>query len=130
MALDTSTYENGHGWTTQSLDINAVLRKYDNEEREARMPHMDVEDVPVLGLLTQTVIRSPLVHWILPVRLRNQDSNDVAFIGVMYLFPLLADFARFLSSLSLRTTQFESQNALSQFRACCGRAGCWLHCNA
>ena len=66
------------------MNVNEVLQQYDKEERDARTPHIDVEKAPVMGLLTQTVIRSPLVHWILPVRLRNQDNNDVAFIGVRY----------------------------------------------
>jgi hypothetical protein len=34
------------------------------------------------SLLTQTVIESPVVHWILPVNIRgSQDDRDVAFIG-------------------------------------------------
>jgi hypothetical protein len=83
MAFETSTLVNGQ-WTTRTLDVNAVLQHYDQEDREAKMTHVEVEQTPVLGLLTQTVIRSPLVHWILPARLRSQYCNDVAFIGVWH----------------------------------------------
>jgi hypothetical protein len=33
------------------------------------------------GLLTQPLIPSPVINWILPARLRDKDHNDVAFIG-------------------------------------------------
>ncbi|RDL33681.1 uncharacterized protein BP5553_08049 [Venustampulla echinocandica] len=80
MAFATSTLVNGQ-WTTRPLDVNAVLQHYDQEDRNARAIYMEVEKPPVLGLLTQTVIRSPLAHWILPIRLRSPKLNDVAFIG-------------------------------------------------
>lgn len=85
MAFETSTLVNGE-WTTRTLDVNTVLRHYDEQDKEANAKAIEVERAPVLGLLTQTVIRSPLAHWILPVRLRNLDTNDVAFIGVRYIF--------------------------------------------
>jgi hypothetical protein len=81
MAFATNTLVNGE-WTTRTIDVNAVLRHYDQQDKEASANAMEVERPPVLGLLTQTVIRSPLVHWILPVRLRDLNTNDVAFIGV------------------------------------------------
>ncbi|KAJ5543379.1 hypothetical protein N7461_009382 [Penicillium sp. DV-2018c] len=33
------------------------------------------------GLLTQTMVTSPVFNWILPARLRNRHHNDVVFIG-------------------------------------------------
>ncbi|KAJ5791699.1 uncharacterized protein N7518_008710 [Penicillium psychrosexuale] len=33
------------------------------------------------GLLTQPLIPSPVINWILPARLRDKDHNDVVFIG-------------------------------------------------
>lgn len=36
---------------------------------------------PRVGLLSQTVIPSPTVQWVLPARLRNKGHNDVAFVG-------------------------------------------------
>src|SRR6266536_2556468 len=81
MAFETSTLINGE-WTTRTLDVDTVLRHYDQQDKEANANILEVEKAPVLGLLTQTVIRSPLVHWILPARLRSPNNNDVAFIGV------------------------------------------------
>lgn len=80
MAFETNALVNG-AWTTQTLDVNAVLRHYDQQDKAAN-EKVEVEKTPVLGLLTQTIIKSPLTHWILPARLRNSFSNDVAFIGV------------------------------------------------
>jgi hypothetical protein len=80
MAFETNALVNG-AWTTQTLDVNTVLRHYDQQDREAN-ERVEIERTPVLGLLTQTVIRSALAHWILPARIRNSVLNDVAFIGV------------------------------------------------
>lgn len=33
------------------------------------------------GLLTQTVLSSPVVQWILPARIRSRHHNDVVFVG-------------------------------------------------
>lgn len=33
------------------------------------------------GLLTQLLVSSPVINWILPARLRNKQHNDVVFIG-------------------------------------------------
>ena len=33
------------------------------------------------GLLTQTLISSPAINYILPARLRNKNHNDVVFVG-------------------------------------------------
>lgn len=96
MAFETSTLVNGE-WTTRTLDVNTVLRHYDQLDRQANTNILDVEKVPTLGLLTQTIISSPLVHWILPVRARDLEKNDVAFIGVSEL--LFANMLRFLEVL-------------------------------
>jgi hypothetical protein len=87
MAFETSTLVNGE-WTTRTLDVDTVLRHYDQQDKKADGNVLQVDKAPVLGILTQTVIRSPLIHYILPARLRGPDFNDVAFIGVRLLFPL------------------------------------------
>ncbi len=35
---------------------------------------------PVHGVLTRTLLRSPVIKWILPARIRRDDRNDVAFV--------------------------------------------------
>lgn len=89
MALETNTLVNGE-WTTQTLDVNSVLQHYDQQDKDVPAKFSDVDLPPVYGLLTQTVIRSPQAHWILPVKLRNPDANDVAFIGVSESFQVLS----------------------------------------
>jgi hypothetical protein len=83
MALQASTLVDG-AWTTTTIDVDDVLRAHNHEQEATNL--MDVEKPPTIGILTQTVIRSPLVHWILPVRLRGTKIHDVAFIGVRYGF--------------------------------------------
>lgn len=91
MAFEASVLQNGQ-WTTRTLDVNTVLRHYDQQDQEATANAVAIEKAPVLGLLTQTLIRSPIVHWILPVKLRNPQKNDVAFVGVREVFYLLQPF--------------------------------------
>ncbi|GAD92744.1 conserved hypothetical protein [Paecilomyces variotii No. 5] len=70
--------ENGV-WTTRRIDISDLLT-----QTRARRPDLrqDAEPPkPKVGLLSQTVIRSPIVQWILPARLRSKFHNDVAFVG-------------------------------------------------
>ncbi|KAK2626316.1 hypothetical protein QTJ16_004578 [Diplocarpon rosae] len=80
MALATSSLVDGE-WVTRTLDVNTVLRHYNQQDEDAAATLTEVEKAPKLGLLTQTVIQSPLVHWILPIRLRDDKHHDVAFIG-------------------------------------------------
>jgi hypothetical protein len=98
MALETSTLVDG-AWTTRTLDVHSVLQHYEQQDKAANAKLLEVEKAPVYGLLTQTVIESPVVHWILPVRLRSAEKNDVAFIGVSRNF-LTVVVSTFLSSLS------------------------------
>lgn len=35
----------------------------------------------IQGILTQTVLSSPVIKWILPARLRSKSHNDVIFVG-------------------------------------------------
>lgn len=79
MAFETNTLVNGE-WTTRTLDVDAVLKHFN--QKETNIGDLDIETAPTLGLLTQTVVRSPLAHWILQAKLRDPDRNDVAFIGV------------------------------------------------
>jgi hypothetical protein len=83
MAYDASILVNGE-WTTRTLDVNDVLRHYDKQDQATNLKPVEIQEAPVLGVLTQTVIRSPVVHWILPAKLRDLDMNDVAFIGVSF----------------------------------------------
>ncbi|TVY80576.1 hypothetical protein LSUE1_G004225 [Lachnellula suecica] len=82
MALQATSLVDGV-WVTRPVDINTILSHHNrkDEDEEASRRNVYIDNAPPCGILTQTVIRSPLVHWILPVTLRNSDRNDVAFIG-------------------------------------------------
>ncbi|PYI00154.1 hypothetical protein BO71DRAFT_436950 [Aspergillus ellipticus CBS 707.79] len=38
-----------------------------------------------MGLLSHTLVSSPIIQWILPAHLRSKDQNDVVFVGERYL---------------------------------------------
>jgi hypothetical protein len=82
--LQTSSYVNGT-WTTRTVDANAILRHHQIQDAEQQKRDAEKERSvvsPVYGLLSKTLIPSPVVHWILPARLRDNTKNDIVFIGV------------------------------------------------
>lgn len=78
MSVQTRVMEDGR-WTTRNLDIHQILAR--NRE-EATMPHKlpTGPTPPVLGLLTKTVVRSPIIKTIIPARVRHRSKNDVVFV--------------------------------------------------
>lgn len=66
-------------WTTTTMNVNTVLQHYDQQDKDESLGNLEAP--PVYGILTQTLIRSPLVNWILPAKFRSSERNDVAFIG-------------------------------------------------
>ena len=80
-SIQTSVYVDGH-WTTRTMDINSVIdRSRDKSHpKESSLTSSHPKQPPVLGILTQTVIRSPVVKWILSARIRHENKNDVVFI--------------------------------------------------
>lgn len=67
-------------WMTTNIDVNTVLERH--RERNQEELQSEANKTPVFGFLTQTVIDSPIVHWIIPARIRSIREHDVAFIGV------------------------------------------------
>ncbi|KAK3661159.1 hypothetical protein LTR56_000282 [Elasticomyces elasticus] len=43
--------------------------------------HSDLESQGAAGVLTKTVVRSPVIHWILHARIRHKTLNDAVFVG-------------------------------------------------
>ncbi|KAI9892870.1 MAG: hypothetical protein M1814_001029 [Vezdaea aestivalis] len=37
--------------------------------------------VPKFGILTKSLVHSPVIHWIIPARIRGESFNDVLFVG-------------------------------------------------
>ncbi|KAH8659089.1 hypothetical protein BGZ60DRAFT_382417 [Tricladium varicosporioides] len=81
MAFETRSFVNGQ-WTTTTMNVNTVLQHYDQQDKDESLGNLEAP--PVYGILTQTLIRSPLVNWILPAKFRSSERNDVAFIGVRH----------------------------------------------
>lgn len=79
--LQTQVLVDGQ-WVTRTVDTHTLLQRY-NQMDDREVDHtMETIRPPVHGVLTQTIVPSPLVHWILPIRIRGQEYNDVAYIGV------------------------------------------------
>ncbi|KAB2577972.1 hypothetical protein DBV05_g3334 [Lasiodiplodia theobromae] len=81
MALQTGVFENGR-WVTRRVSIQDILQQ--NTQRESSQEQLPVKppmEQPVVGLLSRTVLQSPVVNWIIPARVRNREKNDVVFIG-------------------------------------------------
>ncbi len=89
MSIQTSVYIGGF-WTTIVMDINHVIaqnRGNRNQEKSSSVPPMpnNPQPPPSLGILTQTVIRSPVVKRIIPARIRHESKNDVVFVYDNYI---------------------------------------------
>lgn len=77
MAFQTNILRDGE-WVTETVNLQAALRA-----SAAPRPSSDPPpEPPVCGLLSKTLVESPILRWILPVRLRSNSHNDIAFIGV------------------------------------------------
>ena len=81
MAFQSSVYRDGQ-WVTETVNLEDALR-VSAAPKPTAAPR---PKPPVCGLLSRTVIESPVVHWALSVRLRSHSHNDVAFVGVSPLY--------------------------------------------
>ena len=71
---------------TQNVDTPQVLaqdRETFHRERPvtpSELSQQSTQRAPLLGILSQTLIRSPVAKWIIQARIRHKDKNDVLFI--------------------------------------------------
>lgn len=79
MAFQTNVLRDGQ-WVTETVDLQAALRASATDKQA--MP--SGPEPPVCGVLTKTIVESPITRWILPVCLRSKGHKDVAFIGVSF----------------------------------------------
>ncbi|OCL13256.1 hypothetical protein AOQ84DRAFT_118277 [Glonium stellatum] len=82
MSIQTGVLVNGE-WTTRSVDIHQILaRNRQQSDAKKKEPEINMpEEKIVLGVLSRTVLRSPMIDWIIPARVRDKNKNDVVFIG-------------------------------------------------
>lgn len=86
MSFQTGSFIDG-AWITQTVDVHHFLAQY-RESRQHKPAAVPFETPPpkppLLGLLSQTLGRSPVAKWIIPARIRHESKNDVVFIFEHY----------------------------------------------
>ena len=84
MSLQTNVLVDGR-WTTRIIDRQRVQSMAMNRDPVAKQQDstnstFNSPKPPVLGVLTQTLVRSPVIRHIIPARIRHQKYNDVLLI--------------------------------------------------
>ncbi|KAF0319122.1 thermotolerance protein [Colletotrichum asianum] len=82
MAFQTNVFRDG-AWVTETVDLKTVLSKGSAAAASPAAPPPPTP--PDCGILTRTVIESPIARWVLPALLRSAHHNDVAFVGDRYV---------------------------------------------
>lgn len=75
-----NNWENGR-FVQRNINFDTILEQ-NKKANKSPVPEVEPDRDGGFGILTQTVVRSPITHWILPARLSNEKDHDVAFIGV------------------------------------------------
>ncbi|OTA58363.1 hypothetical protein K449DRAFT_122920 [Hypoxylon sp. EC38] len=78
MSLQTYVLENDE-WVARTVSADELMR--DNAAPPRKTGRQSFSKPPTCGLLTRTVVESPVIRWVLPVQLRSARYNDVALIG-------------------------------------------------
>ncbi|KAI1748200.1 hypothetical protein F4782DRAFT_518066, partial [Xylaria castorea] len=84
-SLQTQVLVNNE-WVTQTVTAEELLKSPIKPTTPAP------PKPPNYGVLTRTVIKSPIVRWILPVQLRSSRFNDVALVGVARVYQVYCQF--------------------------------------
>ncbi|PHH71027.1 hypothetical protein CDD80_5568 [Ophiocordyceps camponoti-rufipedis] len=84
MAFQTNVLRDGE-WVTETVNIQSALRQQALAAAaaggSAGGPVEQDPEPSSFGLLSRTVVQSPIVQRVIPVRLRSKLHNDIAFIG-------------------------------------------------
>lgn len=129
MSISTGSYVNGQ-WTTRQMDIHQVLSqnrlKESTKDTTAGVKDPQPPPPPLMGILTQKLVDSPVVKWIIPARMRHKSKKDVVFVydrniaikqigigseeGAMWTVAMKTDFyssIRSVGVIGLPTDEFE-----------------------
>ena len=79
MSIHTNVLENGR-WVTRSADPYSIWFRSRHPEPQQAKPLGKPPKAPDAGILTRTLVRSQVVKWILPARIRHSNKNDVLYI--------------------------------------------------
>ncbi|KAI0888688.1 uncharacterized protein GGS22DRAFT_62226 [Annulohypoxylon maeteangense] len=78
MSLQTYVLEDDQ-WVARTVSADELLRE--NTTARRKTGRQSLSKPPTYGLLTKTIVESPVIRWVLPVQLRSARYNDVALIG-------------------------------------------------
>ncbi|KAF2967313.1 hypothetical protein GQX73_g6280 [Xylaria multiplex] len=79
--LQTHVFEND-GWVTRNVTAEELV----GANSRPRVEALATPKLPTYGILTRTIIESPVIRWVLPVQLRSSNFNDVALVGLKIAF--------------------------------------------
>lgn len=77
--FQTNVFRDG-AWHTTTVSIEQAVKASSSTAMQAPPP--EPIQAPKCAILSRTVVNSPIVRWILPVRIRSSTQVDVAFVGV------------------------------------------------
>lgn len=63
------------------VTADQILNRNDQEKQKKKVPPPKPPEAPVLGLLSTTLVHSPIINKILPARIRGTEFNDLLFVG-------------------------------------------------
>ncbi|GAW18637.1 hypothetical protein ANO14919_081180 [Xylariales sp. No.14919] len=66
-------------WVTRTVTAEELIGETSRPRTEAVAP--PPPKPPICGILTRTIVESPVIRWVLPVQLRSSHFNDVALVG-------------------------------------------------
>jgi hypothetical protein len=122
MSIETNVLVNG-AYVSRRITIDQILnpnREQDTQDDyKVQRPRRARNGI---GLLSRTLIRSPMMKWIIPARIRHKDFNDLVLIGenTVHIKQVLqggilrdvgtkADFPSQIRSAAVLGTQVESR---------------------
>ncbi|TGJ87425.1 hypothetical protein E0Z10_g1393 [Xylaria hypoxylon] len=77
-SLQTHVFVNDE-WVTRTVTAEELIGETSRPRTKAVVPASPKP--PTCGILTRTIIESPVIRWVLPVQLRSSHLNDVALVG-------------------------------------------------
>lgn len=81
MSVRTTVLENGR-WVTRNVDPYHVrAQNPETPHKKQTRPSINFPETASIGILTKTLVRSPVINRIIPARLRHKTKNDVLFIS-------------------------------------------------
>ncbi|KAI1272567.1 mono-functional DNA-alkylating methyl methanesulfonate N-term-domain-containing protein [Xylaria sp. FL0933] len=81
-SLQTHVFVNDE-WVTQTITAEELIGTTSHAPSESAAPA--VPKPPTCGVLSRTIIESPVTRWVHPVQLRSSRFNDVALVGDRYV---------------------------------------------